>query len=67
MLNFSEFFNIDGTIVAENPATLRKADRSGNQKEEQKKTETGDNTDFIIYFLEFLIYRIFQKSLRWMT
>ena len=55
-------------LVSENPETLQKVDGSGNQKEEQKKTETGDkdNKD-IIYFLEFLIYRIFQKSLRWMT
>ena len=54
-------------LVAENPETLQKVDRSGNQKEEQIKTETGDNKDFIIYLLEFLIYRIFKKSLRWMT
>ena len=43
-------------LVAANPETLQKADRSGNQKEEQKKSETGDYKDFIIYFLEFFIY-----------
>lgn len=51
---FPEFSTLM-VLVSENPETLQKVDGSGNQKEEQKKTETGDNKDFIIYFLEFLI------------
>ena len=35
-------------MVVENPKTPQKADKSGNQKEEPKKTETGKAKDFII-------------------
>ena len=35
-------------LVAENPETPQKSDRSGIRKEEQKKTETGKAKDFII-------------------
>ena len=44
ILNFSTLIE----LVAENPDTPQKDDRRGNQKEEQKKTETGKAKDFII-------------------
>ena len=46
-LNFSTLME----LVAENPDTPLKDDRRRNQKEEQKKAETGDTKDLFVVFL----------------
>ena len=38
-------------LVAENPDTPQKDDRRRNQKEGQKKAETGDTKDLFVVFL----------------